>query len=60
MFRSRVRSEEMKRYTLQMLANARFVKDRIFARALQCYLSYCQKVALDLTKGICKMTGRFC
>ena len=46
MFRRKVRSEEMKRYTLlgrTDQANVRFVKDRIFARALQCYLSHCQK-----------------
>ena len=46
MFRRKVRPEEMKRYTLLGCtdqANVRFVKDRIFARALQRYLSHCQK-----------------
>ena len=46
MFRRKVRSEKMKRYTLlgrTDQANVRFVKDRIFARALQCYISHFQK-----------------
>ena len=46
MFRRKVRSEEIKRYTLlgrTDQANVRFVKDRIFARAVLCYLSHCQK-----------------
>ena len=45
MFQRRVRSEEMKRYTVlghTGQADIRFVKDTIFARALQCYLSHCQ------------------
>ena len=45
-FRRKLRSEEMERHTQLVRtdqANVRFVKDRIFARALQCYLSHCQK-----------------
>ena len=45
MFQRKVRSEEMKRYTVlgrTGQADIRFVKDTIFARALQCYLSHCQ------------------
>ena len=46
MFRRKDRSEQMKRFTLlgrTEEANVTFVKDRIFARALQCYLSHFQK-----------------
>ena len=41
MFRRKVSLEEMKRHVLfgrTDKSNVRFVKDRIFARALQCYL----------------------
>ena len=46
MFPRKVRSEEMKRYTLVghiEQENVRFVKNKIFARALQFCLSHCQK-----------------
>ena len=46
MFRRKDRSEQMKRFTLlgrTDQANVTFVKDRIFARALQCFLSHFQK-----------------
>ena len=46
MFRRKVRPQEMKRYTLLGCtdqANVRLFKDRIFARAIQCYLLHCQK-----------------
>ena len=41
MLRRKVRSEEMKRYTLlgqTDQVDVRFVKDRMFVRALKCYL----------------------